>query len=61
MKIINNFLFQFNTDKLEPTSRAGIIHQMPLELLKLSPADVDTSFMGAEPRRHLYREPGPRS
>eukprot|EP00913_Durusdinium_trenchii_P034748 g32505.t1 len=46
MKVINNFLFQFSTEKMDQTNKAGIIRLMPHELLKMSPADVDTSLVG---------------
>lgn len=45
-KVINNFMMQFQSEKLNPTNKMGIIRQMPTEILRMSPAEVDTSLVG---------------
>jgi len=44
--VINNFMMQFQNDRLNPTNSAGVIRQMPPSILQMSPAEVDTSVMG---------------
>lgn len=36
-------------EKLNPTNKMGIIRQMPAEILRMSPAEVDTSLVGTVP------------
>ena len=38
-------------EKLNPTNKMGIIRQMPAEILRMSPAEVDDSLVGTAPRR----------
>ena len=45
-------------EKLNPTNKMGIIRQMPAEILRMSPAEVDDSLVGTAPRRRPKRAKG---
>ena len=48
--VFHLFMDLFSEEKLNPTNKMGIIRQMPAEILRMSPAEVDDSLVGTAPR-----------